>query len=101
MIKALEVRDNSVVNCVLCGCIFHKSCETQWNEKFHVDGSWLCSICYEIEISWSEEDFNHDEVDFDDEIERKYSNGFGKCLGKKKVGTLYTILGFDCLILIL
>ena len=81
---ALEVKDDSVINCVLCGNSFHKTCETDWDEKFHADGSWLCDICHKIESAWTEEDFEYDEIDFNDEIERNYFSGADKAKAARR-----------------
>ena len=36
------------VKCLFCGILYHKSCETDWGQKYHQDGSWLCDVCHEI-----------------------------------------------------
>ena len=47
-------------------------------EMFHIDGSWLCTVCHEIETAWSAEDFEYEEEDPNDLQERAF------CTGEKK-----------------
>ena len=88
---ALVSRADSSIRCLLCGSFFHKSCLPDWNINFHSDGSWLCDICHKIEIAWSLEDFDYDELDQSDDVEKPYVSGAEKakaarrCREKKKV----------------
>ena len=42
---------------------------------FHKDGTWLCQECHKSEQAWAEEDFEYEEVDKNDEIERAFFSG--------------------------
>ena len=67
------------VKCLLCGSLYHKSCEPDWRQKCHQDGSWLCEICNEIEKAWSQEDFDYEEDDLNDNnAKRIVKTGEGK-----------------------
>ena len=48
--------------CNLCGAIVHKSCDVKYEEKYHQDGSWLCSKCHKSERLWHNQDFSYNEV---------------------------------------
>ena len=50
------------VQCNLCGAIIHKSCDVKYEEKYHQDGSWLCSKCHKSERMWHNQDFSYNEL---------------------------------------
>ena len=50
------------VQCNLCGAILHKSCDVKFQEKYHQDGSWLCTKCHKSERIWHSQDFSYNEV---------------------------------------
>ena len=50
------------VQCNLCGAIIHESCDVKYEEKYHQDGSWLCSKCHKSERLWHNQDFSYNEV---------------------------------------
>ena len=63
------------VKCLFCGILYHKSCETDWAEKYHQDGSWLCDVCHEIDKAWSQEDFAYEEEDLNDNVGKVFVTG--------------------------
>ena len=74
-ICSYEASEADCVKCLLCGTIYHKPCETNWGTMFHRDGSWLCHVCHEIEQAWAEEDFDFEEPDSNDNINKKWMSG--------------------------
>ena len=70
-IKKLISRKNEIES--ICGMCSKKSqdgkvcywcgggCEINWNQ--HPDGSLLCDVCHKFEIAWSQDDFDHEEVE--------------------------------------
>ena len=50
------------VQCNLCGTITHESCDVKYEEKYHQDGSWLCSKCHISEQLWHNQDFSYNEA---------------------------------------
>ena len=76
-------KDNSQ-KCLLCNSVFHKLCEKKWKEMFFIDGSWLCSVCHEIEAAWSAEDFEYEEEDPNDLQERAFRNGKKKAAASRR-----------------
>jgi hypothetical protein len=75
--------DNSQ-KCLLCNSVFHKLCEQKWMEMFHIDGSWLCTVCHEIERAWSKEDFEFEEEDTNDLQERAFWTGEKKAAASRR-----------------
>ena len=53
-------------------------------DLYHKDGSWLCQTCTTIEINWSKEDFDYEEEDKNDEIEKAYVSGATKAASQRK-----------------
>ena len=53
-------------------------------EMFHVDGSWLCTVCHEIEMAWSNEDFEFEEEDSNDLQERAFWTGEKKAAASRR-----------------
>ena len=76
-------QDNSQ-KCLLCNSVFHKLCEKKWKEMFHIDGSWLCTVCHEIETAWSAEDFEYEEEDPNDLQERAFRTGEQKAAASRR-----------------
>jgi len=66
------------VICALCSTPYHKKCRSEWETLFHKDGTWLCQECHKSEQAWAEEDFEYEEVDKNDEIERAFFSGAAK-----------------------
>jgi hypothetical protein len=75
--------DNSQ-KCLMCNSIFHKLCEKKWKDLFHMDGSWLCTVCHEIEKAWSAEDFEYEEEDPNDLQERAFRTGEQKAAASRR-----------------
>ena len=51
---------------------------------YHVDGSWLCTVCHEIETAWSNEDFEFEEEDPNDLQERAFWTGEKKAAASRR-----------------
>jgi len=66
------------VMCALCSTPYHKKCRSDWETMFHIDGTWLCRECHKSEQAWAEEDFEYEEVDKNDDIERAFFSGAAK-----------------------
>jgi hypothetical protein len=75
--------DNSK-KCLFCNSVFHKLCEKKWMEMFHIDGSWLCTVCHKIETAWSAEDFEYEEDDPNDLQERAFWTGEKKAAASQR-----------------
>ena len=75
--------DNSQ-KCLMCNSVFHKLCEKKWKDLFHMDGSWLCRVCHEIEKAWSAEDFEYEEEDPNDLQARAFRTGEQKAASSRR-----------------
>ena len=53
-------------------------------EMFHIDGSWLCTVCHEIEKAWANEDFEFEEEDTNDLQERAFWTGEKKAAASRR-----------------
>jgi hypothetical protein len=53
-------------------------------EMFHIDGSWLCTVCHEIEKAWANEDFEFEEEDANDLQERAFWTGEKKAAASRR-----------------
>ena len=53
-------------------------------EMFHIDGSWLCTVCHEIEKAWANEDFEFEEEDSNDLQERAFWTGEKKAAASRR-----------------
>ena len=51
---------------------------------FHIDGSWLCTVCHEIEKAWANEDFEFEEEDSNDLQERAFWTGEKKAAASRR-----------------
>ena len=77
-------KDDYCVKCLLCGSLYHKSCQTDWDQKYHPDGSWLCKVCHEIEKAWRQEDFDYEECDLNDNNNAKTGEEKPKMASRRK-----------------
>ena len=64
--------------CCLCSRSYHTSCRVNWRSNYHKDGSWLCDECHLCEKVWEQEDFDYEETDKNDLIERAFFGGAAK-----------------------